>query len=101
MYLFYCSYDLIFKRSLSEWCGRYGALVRPLWCGHYGVYNLVWGLYGAGFLWRATVWCNGAKIFFALCNFWWPLKGPFFKLSVSYATNYYMYTQNLETIPCT
>jgi len=62
-------------------------MVRPLWCGHYGVYNSVWGFYGAGFLWRATIWCDGAKNFFALWNFWWPLQGPFFKLRISDATN--------------
>jgi len=48
-------------------------MVRPLWCGRYGAATMVWGFYGAGFLWRATIWCDGAKNFFALWNFWWPL----------------------------
>jgi len=48
-------------------------MVRPLWCGHYGVYNSVWGFYGAGFLWRATIMVQWYEEFFALWNFWWPL----------------------------
>ena len=49
---------------------QYGAaiMVEPLWCVQFGV-----GILWCWFLWRATIWCNGAKNFFALWNFWWPL----------------------------
>ena len=30
-------------------------MVRPSWCCYYGVYNALWGFYGAGFFWRATI----------------------------------------------
>jgi len=49
-------------------------MVRPLWCGHYGVYNSVWGFYGAGYLRRATIWCNDAKSFLLFGIFGGPYK---------------------------
>jgi len=92
MYVVYC-------RSLSEWCGHYGAGVRPLWCGGAAVMVRGCGRYGAATM-VCTIRCgdsmvlvfygarqNGAMVFFALWNFWWPLLGRFFKLSVSNATN--------------
>ena len=50
---------------LPVWCGHYGAavMVRPLWRGD----SMVLVFYSAG------QWCDGAKNFFALWNFWWPL----------------------------
>jgi len=38
-------------------------MVRPLWCGRYGAATMAWGFFGAGFLWRGTIWCDGAKNF--------------------------------------
>jgi len=52
--------------------------VRLCWCSHCGMYNLVWEFDAAGFLWRATIWCNGTKIFLLFGIFGGHYKDRFY-----------------------